>query len=351
MPNSLIFVVILAVWAAYLIQHWIRRRDHVATAKSVDRFSEAMRVLERRQSMPRADISAPSPRSYSVSLTRPAHPDVVVKRARPSVPAGDRRPSTRRPLHRFPVTQRRAAALAAGALAAVSGVLVAALSPLSWWVALAGVSGLLLAITYVRHSVSAESRGRATSPVRPGRSRSASPVRAGASRSTSPVRAGSTRPASRSAGAGAARGGSTSVRPAATRPAAARSAASSSVTVPEVHEVVQQETVPAARPARRAARATELYDLQAFEAPAAVQPPADLEPEAPVAATEPAPGTWAPVPVPPPTYTLKARAPRREPEQARDRRMSTQVEDLPFDGHALALDEEFEDLPPVHSVG
>ena len=50
--SSLIFVVILAVWAVYLVQHWVRRRDHLATARSVDRFSEAMRVLERRRALP-----------------------------------------------------------------------------------------------------------------------------------------------------------------------------------------------------------------------------------------------------------------------------------------------------------
>ncbi|MGZ8750932.1 MAG: hypothetical protein ACXWYP_08655 [Pseudonocardia sp.] len=47
-PSSLIFVAVVAIWAAYLVQYWIRRREHMATARSVDRFSEAMRVLERR---------------------------------------------------------------------------------------------------------------------------------------------------------------------------------------------------------------------------------------------------------------------------------------------------------------
>ncbi|MGB6023298.1 MAG: hypothetical protein WBG89_13305, partial [Ornithinimicrobium sp.] len=84
LPSSLIFAVILAVWAAYLMQHWVRRRDHIATARSVDRFSEAMRVLERRQRRTHVDLSEPTARSYAVSLTRPGAPDVVVKRAQPS---------------------------------------------------------------------------------------------------------------------------------------------------------------------------------------------------------------------------------------------------------------------------
>ena len=51
-PSSLIFVVIIGIWALYLLQHWVRRREQVATSRSVDRFSEAMRVLERRAPIP-----------------------------------------------------------------------------------------------------------------------------------------------------------------------------------------------------------------------------------------------------------------------------------------------------------
>ena len=50
-PSSLVFLVIIAVWAAYFVQYWVRRREHLATARSVDQFSEAMRVLERRAAL------------------------------------------------------------------------------------------------------------------------------------------------------------------------------------------------------------------------------------------------------------------------------------------------------------
>ena len=46
-PSSLIFVAIIAIWAAFLVQHWVRRREALATARSVDRFSEAIRLLDR----------------------------------------------------------------------------------------------------------------------------------------------------------------------------------------------------------------------------------------------------------------------------------------------------------------
>ena len=80
-PSSLIFLVIIAIWAAYFIQHWVRRREHLATARSVDQFSESMRVLEHRSPLPAADLSAPQPRSYAVSPARPARPEILVKRA------------------------------------------------------------------------------------------------------------------------------------------------------------------------------------------------------------------------------------------------------------------------------
>ena len=80
-PSSLIFLVLLGVWAAYFVQYWVRRRDHVATARSVEQFSEAMRVLERRDALPRTDLSEPALRSYAVHPARAARPQVLVKRA------------------------------------------------------------------------------------------------------------------------------------------------------------------------------------------------------------------------------------------------------------------------------
>lgn len=326
MPNSLIFVVILAVWAAYLIQHWIRRRDHVATAKSVDRFSEAMRVLERRQSMPRADLSAPAPRSYSVSLTRPAHPEVVVKRAQHgAAPVRAPRPAaSRRRIARPSVAALRATALALGVIVLVGGITGSVTHLVGWWGAAIGVAGLLLALTFVRFSVGSAQR-RATSPVRAGRQ---------VARPT------------------AAKRPSRADRPAARRARGSRPAAH---TVRPAH--APTDAVPAA-PAQTLVESAdvELYDVAAVD-PAPAPVPVMVEPLRPVAqsATQDAPGSWSPVPVPLPTYTLKARADRgpHSPTGAVPERTAqrvTAVEDLPFDGNALALDEEFEELPAVHRV-
>ena len=86
--SSLIFVVIVAIWAAYLVQHWARRREDAAASRSVEGFSEAMRVLEKRPSLPTTALSTPRPHSYAVKPAGTGRPTVDVKRA---VPAGSSR--------------------------------------------------------------------------------------------------------------------------------------------------------------------------------------------------------------------------------------------------------------------
>jgi membrane protein implicated in regulation of membrane protease activity len=86
--SSLIFVVIVAIWAAYLLQHWVRRREDAAATRSVDGFTEAMRVLEKKPILPRTELREPRPDSYAVQPARDARPTVDVKRA---VPAGTSR--------------------------------------------------------------------------------------------------------------------------------------------------------------------------------------------------------------------------------------------------------------------
>ena len=86
-PSSLIFLVIVAIWVAYLIQHWVRRREHLATARSVDKFSEAMRVLERRNPLPTTVLAeAAATTGPGATSVRGSRPDVVVKHASVSSP-------------------------------------------------------------------------------------------------------------------------------------------------------------------------------------------------------------------------------------------------------------------------
>lgn len=45
--TGLIYVAIVAAWAAYLVPLWLRRHDEVSRQKSLERYSSAMRVLSR----------------------------------------------------------------------------------------------------------------------------------------------------------------------------------------------------------------------------------------------------------------------------------------------------------------
>ncbi|HET9634043.1 MAG TPA: hypothetical protein VFP73_16720 [Terrabacter sp.] len=89
--SSLVFVVIVAIWAAYLVQHWARRREDAAATRSMEDFSEAMRVLEKRPALPVTDLSTPRPHSYAVKPASAARATVDVKRA---IPAGASRRSS-----------------------------------------------------------------------------------------------------------------------------------------------------------------------------------------------------------------------------------------------------------------
>jgi hypothetical protein len=178
-PSGLVFLVIIAIWAAYLLQHWVRRREHLATARSVDRFSEAMHVLERRTTLPQLDLPAPRPRSYAVSPARPSRPEVVVKRAHSltpniSTPAAAVRPT--RFFHALAgVSARRGRGLSllTSLLLTVGVSSLAAVSVLRWWVVLVAVAVLLVDVAWLRHvavtqralrQANALARGSAASP-------------------------------------------------------------------------------------------------------------------------------------------------------------------------------------------
>ena len=135
-PSSLIFVVIIAIWAAYLLGHWVRRRDQLATARSIDRFSDAMRVLERRAPVPTALI-APS-RAYVMP---------PVRQLSFEPPA---RTSVRLVAHSPDARVRRTRVLATMVAATSAGWLLFALAALSWWVAVVPTLGLVGLVLLLR---------------------------------------------------------------------------------------------------------------------------------------------------------------------------------------------------------
>lgn len=299
-PSSLIFLVLLGLWAAYFVQYWIRRRDHLATARSVEQFSTAMRVLERRAPIPRTDLSDPMSRPWSVHPARAARPQATVTRPVPAerVPAaGPTHPSSR-PTHPSSRPARPAVAgvrpsrrvrglglLAALVGACATGVLAAvALAPL--WAPVVGIGLVVATLAWVRAGVRAEQAARAT---RRRRAEQAARRRAAAS----PV------PSGRVVVAGG------RLTPRAERPA-------ESAVVSE--DSLVAGTLASSGPAPSAGPAV-ASSIEVAQAAAADLTPAE-------AGSEPAveyvhlvdeddiPLTWEPVPVPRPTYTMKAKAQR-----------------------------------------
>jgi hypothetical protein len=289
-PSSLVFLVIIAVWAAYFVQYWVRRREHLATARSVDQFSESMRVLERRSPLPASDLSTPQPRSYAVTPARVARPQVLVKRAETSASASAMPPAAlaedEATTPRAPRTARRTrAVIMLGALATVVvAIPLLALAVVPLYVGAVPVVAVAGALTWSRAQVKAERRARLA-------------ARQAARRASRPT--AEARPA----------------EPASPRAASPRV----EVNTPEITGAStsnQQEAAPA--PAR-----DELYDVQAVEtssqpAPANPEPVATqpVVPARPLVDDDDIPLTWDPVPVPRPTYTMKARVTRPAPTSA-----------------------------------
>ena len=158
-PSSLIFVLVVAIWAVYLLQYWIKRRDHLSTVRSVDRFSAAMRVLDDHRL--RRESAEPTPRSYAVTPTRAARPEVTVKHA--EAPPRAVAPQRGRLLEPVVGAPRRVRGLTLLTMVVLLPVvaLVAAFGPLPWWVALAWLVGTVAAFGWLRQVVQVERRARA----------------------------------------------------------------------------------------------------------------------------------------------------------------------------------------------
>lgn len=241
MDSSLIFVVIVALWGLVLLPGVVRHRATLGGSRVRDRFSVAMRVLDRRRGEPH-----PAGRTY-VHPRRPSEP------APPSAAAGPARPvsaPSRDPRRPGPPTRRALAvvvlaALAALVLAVPVTVVASATGVLPFWLPAVPLASLVAVVVGLRLRALARRRARTPSAARL------------ANRTSPPAGTGPV-------------------------PAASRSP----------------------------------------QAPPAPQPAQDPPAPQPAPRPEQRPGTWTPVPVPPPTYTLKPAAVRRAvtvdvPEQTR----------------------------------
>jgi hypothetical protein len=259
-PSSLIFLVIVAIWVAYLVQHWVRRREHLATARSVDKFSEAMRVLERRHPLPTTALVEATSSAGGGAAGHDSRPEVVVKHASISSPLRARRgENPLPPAHPVPLIElapHRSAAqgmmrrvrglLFLAALVAVPVTFGLAVANILKWLSVGiAVAALVGSLVWLRVSAIQEQKARKAQRLQKRRL-----------------------------------------------------------------EDARDRVAATARPTR-----------------AATGQGSTAEPAPVRTAAEETPGGWKPVPVPPPTYTLKDPAYRPEPEAEPDRPVPIEVED------------------------
>ncbi|WP_068403025.1 hypothetical protein [Kribbia dieselivorans] len=268
-PSSLIFVAVIAVWAAYLARTWIRRREDLATTPVVEEHSEAMRVLDVRHT---ANVPVPEPVIAEVSPGR----ERVVEPRRPS-----------RLLRALPGLTLLTSLFALPAL-----IGLAAFSIVPWWAVGVDLAVLVAAFVAVRITVKARRRRRHEVWLAARAARSARPAEIAPIRSTSP-------------------------RSGAARPVAARPAPARVVAAPVAREHAAPLEQPVAEVAIAPGRAGVEDGTDETPAPTVAElvaqsRPLPVEPSVPtmVLDDDDMPLTWDPVPVPPPTYTLKRQAER-----------------------------------------
>jgi hypothetical protein len=122
--SGLIFVALAIAWAAYLIPKALRHHDDVVRGRSVDRFSESMRVLARRE-----PVSARMARL----VVAPGRPVGSVVTTKPTVgaPSPDQQYAARR-LGTSRATRRRRRVLSVLLFVLVAVVAVCATGRLAW---------------------------------------------------------------------------------------------------------------------------------------------------------------------------------------------------------------------------
>ncbi|MBC9734473.1 hypothetical protein [Nocardioides marmotae] len=154
--SALIFVALAVAWAVYLIPKALKHHDDVQRSRSVDRFSDTMRVLARRE-----PVDSRGARLV-VTPGRPASAAVVVTKPSVAAPAGS--PSVRRAAAAQAARRRRRVL---GGVLALNAVVVtlAATSVASWWWVLAPVALLVAWLVACRLMVRQErGLGRAGRP-------------------------------------------------------------------------------------------------------------------------------------------------------------------------------------------
>jgi hypothetical protein len=173
--DVLLFVGVAVAWAVYLIPKAIQHHEHAERSRTVDRFSDRLRVLARREPVSKREAElvvtgAPVvPATSGPAYTTPVLP-IVDRAAAPGPSAAEiRARRDRAAVRRATQRRRRVLGLLLVALAAVTASAAAGL--LQWW-SVTIPSGLLVAwLVACRVMVKGERRG-----ARAGSSRGAAPA-------------------------------------------------------------------------------------------------------------------------------------------------------------------------------
>jgi hypothetical protein len=134
--TGLIYVVIIALWAAVLIPMWLRRHDQISEVRSTARFSSAMKSLGSQGQVQYATDSYPlDSRSLEMSLPTRRTPDPEVRMSRPTSerPALGLDPDYERELVRQSAATRRAVVLGTLTLILLACLVLAIVGVLPRW--------------------------------------------------------------------------------------------------------------------------------------------------------------------------------------------------------------------------
>ena len=131
-PSALIFVALAVAWAAYLLPQALRHHDQAKRSRSVERFSERMRVLARREPTSSRDarlvVTPGRAPSRPVVETKASARPSSAKVAAPQVSAAARRAAAQRAARR----RRKVLSVILLVMVVVAGVSLGGLvSP--WW--------------------------------------------------------------------------------------------------------------------------------------------------------------------------------------------------------------------------
>ena len=132
--SALIFVALAVAWAVYLVPKALKHHDEVVRSRSVDRFSQTMRVLARREPVdrPRARVLRRGDTRLVVSPGRAPSPPVVTTKAR-SAPVEAPVAVRRDPLPARTAARRRRRIFGTVLVGLLATVGVAGFGLIAWW--------------------------------------------------------------------------------------------------------------------------------------------------------------------------------------------------------------------------